>query len=199
MGWTSIHMDDISREAIKAYCDASFDSDNVQLLKSSMVGSTYYAACRIITESQYNPELKKFEQKVYAQEDAPVVAFITLTRINRKSDYNFFYKDLDETMGPAENQCPVSILNLLTETESEFANEWRSRCRRYHEQKKGRKTLGDLPIGTKIRFKLNDGREVTLIKSPPAYQFKRSFWMVAGKNQYMPKTRIPDKYEIIKQ
>ena len=41
----------------------------------------------------------------------------------------FGYKDMDETMGPVESECPGVILDLLTPTESSYALAWRARCR----------------------------------------------------------------------
>jgi hypothetical protein len=41
----------------------------------------------------------------------------------------FGYKDMDETVGPYIDRCPARILDLLTPTESNYANEWRARCR----------------------------------------------------------------------
>jgi hypothetical protein len=43
--------------------------------------------------------------------------------------FNFTYKYVDETMGPAEDDCPKAILDLLTPTDSEYANDWRQRVR----------------------------------------------------------------------
>ena len=45
------------------------------------------------------------------------------------NDYNFAYKDMDESCGPVVSNCPERILDLLTETEHEYAKEWRARCR----------------------------------------------------------------------
>lgn len=41
---------------------------------------------------------------------------------------NFGWKDMDETMGPCEADCPRRILELLTPTDNEYANDWRARC-----------------------------------------------------------------------
>src|SRR3546814_2436397 len=40
----------------------------------------------------------------------------------------FGYKDMEESMGPCEDGCPESILNLLTSTDNENALDWRRRC-----------------------------------------------------------------------
>ena len=49
--------------------------------------------------------------------------------------YNFGYKDQTEHMGPVRTDCPQNILNLLTETDCQTANEWRARCRAKLERK----------------------------------------------------------------
>jgi hypothetical protein len=36
---------------------------------------------------------------------------------------------MDETMGPCDHDCPAAILDLLTPTDSEWANAWRQKCR----------------------------------------------------------------------
>jgi hypothetical protein len=41
----------------------------------------------------------------------------------------FGYKDMDETDGAIEAECPASILDLLTPTEYKNALDWRNRCR----------------------------------------------------------------------
>jgi len=47
-----------------------------------------------------------------------------------KGDYNFGYKDMDETMGPYSYDCPRSILDKLTPTDHEYALKWRRECER---------------------------------------------------------------------
>jgi hypothetical protein len=46
-----------------------------------------------------------------------------------RDGYTFGYKDMDETVGPNIDRCPAKILDLLTPTDSEYANGWRQRCR----------------------------------------------------------------------
>lgn len=43
---------------------------------------------------------------------------------------NFTYKAMDETVGPNSADAPAKVLDLLTPTTSEFANQWRARCRK---------------------------------------------------------------------
>ena len=82
-----------------------------KVLKSAMVGSTYYAA------------VQNHKGEVWA------AVFLTCSR-TKWDGTAWGYKDMDETMGPNEDRCPASILALLTPTDSQWANEWRERCRK---------------------------------------------------------------------
>lgn len=72
----------------------------------------------------------------------------------------FGYKDMDETMGPYYHDCPARILDLLTPTESAYANEWRAKCRERLERKANR-----IPITPGVRaifeqpIRFTDGTE----------------------------------------
>jgi len=46
-----------------------------------------------------------------------------------RGGYTFSYKDMSEHAGPYATSCPARILELLTPTDSEYANEWRRACR----------------------------------------------------------------------
>ena len=75
-----------------------------------------------------------------------------------KDIYNFGYKDACDTMGPVQDDCPKAVLDLLTDTDNETANAWRTRCRRNLERIMPK-------IGTSVRFKrpicFSDGTEQT--------------------------------------
>jgi len=43
--------------------------------------------------------------------------------------FNFGYKDIEESCGPYDTNCPERILDLLTPTDSEYALTWRQQCR----------------------------------------------------------------------
>src|SRR5512145_779521 len=62
--------------------------------------------------------------------EGEVRALVILTRWVRGDYYNFGYKDMDETQGPNEDDCPRRIFELLTPLkpgESEWAESWRAR------------------------------------------------------------------------
>lgn len=138
MGWISYHADHYYKNGSinrKKECDNLF-SDGYEVVKSQMVGGTYYAAVR------------KGEK---------VFGVVVLTSVNKHSYCNFSYKDIDETMGPAQRRCPDSILDLLTETDCEWALEWRRRCREYNRRYK---ELDGMDLGSKIRATIDDTARV---------------------------------------
>ncbi len=60
-----------------------------------------------------------------------IFAVVCLVNCNRRArdGYIFGYRDMDEMMGPGEYDCPGAILDLLTPTDSEWAKDWRQKCR----------------------------------------------------------------------
>lgn len=151
----------------------------VSVAKSAMVGSTYYGAIK-----DEDLEDGTFE----------IVGVVCLTNTNNRDYFNFGAKSMDETTGPYMYDCPVSILNLLSETDNEYALEWRKKCRAQIEAKKSKPNLGKLPIGTVIEFNVN-GETHRFTKHAPAFQFKTPFWYNGF--QYIPKNRIPDDFRIV--
>lgn len=99
--------------------------DNREIVASATVHNVFYAAVR---------DLKTGE----------VWAFIALIR-RQRGDFNFGYKDMDETAGPVECNAPARVLDALTPTDNEYALEWRQKCREHlakrEESAKRRKEL----------------------------------------------------------
>ena len=200
MGWTSYHASFYKGNKVdrKMEMDNMFnwedDARKVEVLKSSMVGGTYYAAV-------------KSHNKTNGYEY--VGAVVCLTSIDNKDYFNFAYKDMDETMGPYNYDCPKGILDLLTPTENECANNWRKQCYENITRKKNPNSLNKLPAGTVIKvimpFATNYfdvGQEVKLVKCTK-YNSNRTEWLT----KTPPMCRFParmmkmleDKYEIIKR
>ena len=152
----------------------------LRVLKSQMVGSVYYGAIEV-TDSRKDSVSKE------------VVGVVVLTSC---SNGEFYYKEIDETMGPAENKCPMSILKLLTPTQSDYAKEWRKRCEEYNNAKKVA-NVSNLPIGTIISFPWGfDGEQMRIKKMSPQYQFKTPWWLIIGENKYFKKCNIPQNFVI---
>ena len=169
MGYTSVYVGNTSESSKTLMTRELEQYGSIKVLKSAMVRGVYYAAY----------VMTKRPEEVHG-----IVCLV------RKSKGEFIYKDIDEEMGPFESKCPESILDLLTPTESNYANEWRERCRAYANSKAKdvRKQLNKLPIGTRI---VTNG-EYVCEKVKPSYGKKRPFFMMLTRFAYMPITRIKE-------
>jgi hypothetical protein len=162
MGW--LFMRDMGGYATpRSYLDNQFtyerDTHRLTVLASAMVGSTYYAAC----------------ERIEANADRLVFAVICLTRTSTgaRDGCTFGYKDMDETVGPYESDCPAAILDELTETQYEYALAWRERCRANLTLRKLERAKPTPKPGQTIVFdeplRFNDGHErdrFTVIANP---------------------------------
>lgn len=193
MGWTSYHAGYYKNGKVdrKAECDAYWEEGlnrgHFKVEKSAMVGSVYYAAITSLLKRKSDNEYVEIPEN-----ERETFAVVFLTSVNNNDYYNFSYKDMDESCGPCESKCPISILKLLSPIESQWANEWRKRCEEYHASKKSKSNPNNLPIGTKIKWK-----DKILIKHAPAYQFKTWFWY-NGNGGYVQKRLVKEgEYEVI--
>lgn len=133
MGW--LYMQSLSGySGPRQYLDAQFTFTRPELtskvLRSALVGMrVYYAAVEHVRH-------EKGERIVFAA--------VCLVRYNPRDreGYIFGYKDMDETVGPNEADCPEPILDLLTPTAYPYASAWRARCR---ENLATRRTLAAKP------------------------------------------------------
>ena len=120
MGW--LYMTSLKgHSSPRQYLDAQFTYERVDVrsnvLRSALVSMrVYYAAV---------------EQVRIATGQREVWAAICLVRYNPRDPegYIFGYKDMEESMGPYECDCPAQILDLLTPTDAQHALQWRARCR----------------------------------------------------------------------
>lgn len=163
----------------KAECDRMMNGENDvrkwEVLKSAMKGSTYYAAVRLTDKTNGASE---------------VIAYVLLTHTAMRDYYNFGYKDMCESCGPFESECPKSILELLTDTDSHYAKEWRERCWANINRPK-RNTLASVKIGQVIEFKIGN-ETIRARKMSPAYQFKTPWYFREDNNTYVKKKNIKD-------
>ena len=199
MGWISYHVNTYTKNGKQVFdrkkeCDAELTrgmEKDSKILKSAMVGSTYYAAV----------------QSMKPDGSCQVWAAIFRTCFDSNSEENFSYKPMDETVGPGIQycKCPISILELLTETSNKYALDWRNSCREYHEALKTRAKLRNYPIGSKITFinqqKFIDdivrvGERVCLVKCP-GINGRPAYW---SNGVYRWRVRfIPGDYELIER
>lgn len=139
MGWTTTHKPKgtTASEYIIDNCLTWSDdcTATYTVLDSAVVKfRTFYAAMERI-------------DKVTGERE--VWAAVYLLSHRPKAEHNFGWKDMDETCGPCEAECPERILDLLTPTENQYANDWRARCREHIAKRKARPKV---EVGTKLRL-----------------------------------------------
>ncbi len=128
-----------------------------EIIASATVGSTWYAA---VKHTLTNGTFRTF-------------ALVCLTsKGSRRPHDGFGYKDMTENMGPCECSCPMRILDLLTPTDAEYANDWRQRCRDRAKATRERRASVPKP-GARVTFNppLNYGgtmiADFIVIQNPP--------------------------------
>ena len=149
MGWTGMKAKYYYKNGMinrKKECDELIEAcpDDYKLIKSALIGTCYYAAVRM---------LKKTEQSV--------VGIVIKTTVRMKEELNFLYKWVSEDMGPADTYCPDNILDELSETDSDWAKNWRAECRKCNERKQ---KLSAMPVGAEIKVTC-EGFEYVMTKT----------------------------------
>lgn len=203
MGWTGYQANykyDNGQINRKKECDSYFleglNRGYYRIEKSVMHGSTYYAAITPLRRAMKdeNGDVFKDELNRIVSEEIPKNERKTFAVVIRTSVQGgtFFYKPITEDMGPCYYDCPNTILDLLSPVDSEYANEWRMRCRNLN----AKPSLSRLPIGTKIKY-VAKGEEIILEKRKPAYQFKSPWWYHQKSGTYAKKKDIPKDFEIV--
>lgn len=179
MGWTGFpikYSGYNERIDVKKELESEIFMSSDIVLKSRMVGSTYYAAIK----DYYSGE---------------VVGLVVLTSVSNESGM-IHYKQITEYEGPGYYDCPESILKLLSPTDNKYSLQWRERCRNHLKAKKG---LNNLPIGSIIECTFYSGDKIKLIKRGPAYQFKKDWYQVVGKFGFYHKKDIPDEWRLVEE
>ncbi len=84
---------------------------------------------RVLASAYKMPVFYAAVEKVHKETGERQVWAAVIKVTQTRGDYGFCYKDMDETEGPCYYDCPAKILDLLTPTDSAYANEWRAKCR----------------------------------------------------------------------
>jgi hypothetical protein len=127
MGWDNYHRP--AGETDRDHLQREVCGTRYTIIDSATKGFTFYGAVR-------------------DDETGEVWALIVLQRRTR-GHYNYSRKVMDETVGPFYYDCPTRILDILTPTDNERANEWRAKCRETIAARAARPKVG---AGTVIRF-----------------------------------------------
>lgn len=126
-----------------------------RVIDSALVRFTeFYAAIEEI-------EVATGVRKVWA-----AVILVKMTPLSEKDGCNIAYKDMDETVGPYQHNCPERLLKSLTPTDSNWANEWRAKCwNNVHVRKQLRALSPGRRFETRSTLQFSDGtngREFTV-------------------------------------
>jgi hypothetical protein len=78
-----------------------------------------------------------------------VFAVIFMLQFYKNDYHNFGYKDMDESVGPYQAECPERILKLLTPTTSQYAQQWRDACWAKINAKKAKPAIN---VGTALTY-----------------------------------------------
>lgn len=148
MGWTVLYRSNSPKnyaEEKKIIRDLFQPADKLEVVQMSKKGSVWYVAVRNLV-----------------MEDKPVSAVVIKTSTKNGE---FGYKDMDETMHPYYYDAPISLINKLTPTDNENANEWRNKVRQRHAEEKKLKASNVLVNGMKVNvagmFGKYNGKDIT--------------------------------------
>jgi hypothetical protein len=144
MGWTYTHRGSTPvKEFLADHINCENEHAKWVLLDIAIVKMrTAYMAVEIIRRDKVTRQLDMATRKV--------VAFVFLLDYRPSDpDYDLGYKDMDESVGPYESECPERILKLLTQTDHEYAVQWRQRCWNNIAQKKSFRLTKDEVIETR--------------------------------------------------
>lgn len=96
----------------------------------------------------------------------------------KNDPYNWGYKDVCESMGPNEISFPYTWLDLLTLTDSKYANEWRARVKARGE-KLQKATVGSKWQGYGHTFEIIKRRGPTSFRAKDEYG---ETWRLTSRN-----------------
>lgn len=177
MGWLFYSTPACIRDEIARICTWENDDGRGYPVLISKQGSTWCAAVR--SEPAGGRREDGLDGTGSFETDATGGYTFGAVFLTRRSGSEWGYKDMDETMGPNESGAPVKLLDLLSPTTSEYALDWRERCRR-----NAAREARPLKEGDVIRFeeplRFTDGTEhqtfrVTLELLPGAKRRRMAF------------------------
>lgn len=120
MGWTFFSDRSMNKQRlVRHLTSAAYWGSSFTVIKSSVAGNNLW---QVVERTMDNGEK---------------VRFIALDLLRSGgSDSGWGYKDLCESMGPCEVNCPLGFLDLAPEPDSEYAAGWRKEVRAWHEKQR---------------------------------------------------------------
>jgi hypothetical protein len=118
------------------------EKDSMQVVAHCMVGNNLWAVC-------------EHTKKAIGDQPAVVYRFIALYLLRRYGKDEWAYKDMDESCGPCESNCPLAYLDLAPDTGhlGGYSADWRGRVRAFWKAKQdGRAFAKTLKPGDKFQW-----------------------------------------------
>ena len=162
MGWLTMPFSSMGgHKTATAYLDAQLTYERrledgstrgLRVLASSCPSNrVYYAAVQAITNG--------VPGEIFA-----LVCLVKWTPRSRTGE-QFGYKDMSESMGPNQADCPANILELLTTTDKEHSLDWRRRCLAAHRLRSRQLRNGDrVRLASPMRFTDGETREEFVVE-----------------------------------
>ena len=137
MGWTTYGSNRIQgyaaeKDEIARLCGHETEERTYEPIHLSKVGSTWYAAIKIIPKPGFIETSSRYEP---SEDGGYVFAAIFLIKYYEGC---FGYKNMEECMGPVEARAPMSLIKKLSQLKDdptiesiEWAKKWRENCRAY--------------------------------------------------------------------
>lgn len=158
MGWTSYYMGEGytrkqgCEEVLKAYLAES----RMERVAGKLVANPYrggtYDVCSYVGYVAFRYEEGTRMRDHYGD------SVLCLVILLGYEDGEGWYKDMDETVGPCYYDCPTSVLDRLSPTDSEYAMEWRRECyaraRKAKARERARRALSRQPEGKHVVFEV---------------------------------------------
>jgi hypothetical protein len=153
MGWTFMPSHGRDRvEIIRGMLTWESDTFANEVIDHAVVGTTVYLLCRRMPKGAWEPDTTYINDAEGSYRWIAVV----LTRKTRDA-YDLGYKEMEESMGPVEAQCPKRIITAASPLrhpdpgiEGNYAARWRQKCLDQAAAKTKRKA--DLVHGATIRL-----------------------------------------------
>lgn len=121
MGWT-FGRRDYAGQTVEDFVRRDLPDTFARVDRVAMVGSVMYAV--------YRPRPPFGDIFEPCADGETRIALVILTEGQHGGEVG--YKDMDETMGPNEDACPVELLDMLSPLKPDaetYAADWRARCR----------------------------------------------------------------------
>lgn len=145
-------------------------------------------SCKVIEHSLSGSTLWSVREITH-EDTGETERFIELDLIKYRSG-EYMYKQLEETCGPVETNCPLKFLDMVEDPGS-YATEWRQRVREYHSmQNERRKMLKRIVPGCTLRLRHTCTVHYVLVTSVTPFIYGRD--VISGTQYRIPKKHIEE-------